>query len=617
MNKNIIIAIGAIGAIIMHLWLRFWGVTDETLFGIETAQFPLLIILVLGGFPLVYELLQKVMRQQFGSDLLAGISIVTALFFDEYLAGAIVVLMLSGGETLEIYAVRRASSILEALAKRMPTIAHRKINEQITDIAITEIKINETLVVYPHELCPVDGTVIAGHGVMDESFLTGEPYMLSKTPGSTVISGAINGDSSLTMRVDKLPIDSRYAKIMEVMRASAQQRPRIRRLGDRLGAWYGPLAVAIAIAAWVLSGEKHRFLAVLVVATPCPLILAIPIAIIGSISLSARRGIIIKDPVVLEKVVDCRTAIFDKTGTLTYAKPVLTTINPAPDFTANEVLQIVASLERYSKHPLAGAILEAAEYAQLPLIEAEQIREIPGAGLHGIINGSEITITSRKKLTQKGLDVPPALGKDTGGLECIVVINNEIAASIHFHDESRKEGAPFIKHLTPKHKFRRLILLSGDRESEVRYLANEVGIKEVYFEKSPEEKLAIVRQETSLADTIFLGDGINDAPALSAATVGVAFGHNSEITAEAAGAVIMDSSLEKVDEFIHISQRMRRIALQSAIGGMLLSFVGMIAAAFGYLSPVAGAVTQEIIDVAAILNALRAAIPPKQLKDYE
>ncbi|NJL29561.1 MAG: HAD-IC family P-type ATPase, partial [Thermoanaerobaculia bacterium] len=351
-RREAAIAILAIAGIALHLLLRF---------GFQApARWPLVAVLVLGGGPLVFELALKLFRREFGSDLLAGISIVTSVVLDEYLAGSLVVLMLSGGEALEGYAVRSASSVLEALARRMPSSAHRKHDGTVEEVALDDVAVGDVLVVFPHEICPVDGTVIEGHGSMDESYLTGEPYVMSKTPGSEVLSGAINGESALTIRAGKLAIDSRYAKIMQVMRGSEQRRPKMRRLGDQLGAVYTPIAVAIALAAWVFSGEPVRFLAVLVVATPCPLLIAIPVAIIGSISLAARRGIIIKDPAVLETIDTCRTAIFDKTGTLTYGEPRLTELLPTAGFNAAEVLRLVASLERYSKHPLASAISRAA-----------------------------------------------------------------------------------------------------------------------------------------------------------------------------------------------------------------------------------------------------------------
>lgn len=615
-RKQTIIAGATLALIAVHLLLCYGLEITARVGPVTIDQLPLLAALFIGGTILVVELLFKLFRREFGSDLLAGISIVTSVILGEYLAGALVVLMLSGGEALEAYAVRSASSVLEALARRMPSIAHRRREQEVADVALHEIAVGDILLVFPHEICPVDGTVVEGHGSMDESYLTGEPYVMSKTPGSTVLSGAINGETALTIRADQRAVDSRYAKIMEVMRASEQRRPQLRRLGDQLGAFYTPLAVAIALIAWFASGEEIRFLAVLVVATPCPLLIAIPVAIIGSISLAARRGIIIKDAAVLEKISTCRIAIFDKTGTLTYGEPKLTKIRVASDFQEREVLTLVASLERYSKHPLSGAILEAAKTEGISLENASEVSERAGEGLNGVVGGRRIQVSSRKKLASRFPELEATFPPVAGGMECVITIDGRLACAIHFRDQPRVEGASFVHHLGPRHQIQRLLLVSGDRESEVRYLADLVGIHEVYAGQTPEQKLEIVRRETAQANTVFLGDGINDAPALTAATVGIAFGSNSDITTEAAGAVIMDSSLERVDELLHVSHRMRTIALQSAIGGMALSLVGMLIAAAGHLPPVAGAVLQEIIDVLAVVNALRVAIPPKSLTDY-
>jgi heavy metal translocating P-type ATPase len=577
--------------------------------------YPLYLTLALGGGPLVFDLMCKLLRFEFGSDLLAGISIVTSVILGQYLAGALVVLMLSGGETLENFAIRTASRVLEALAKRAPTIAHRKKNNAIEDIAVGNIAIGDTILIFPHEICPVDGQVLAGDSVMDESYLTGEPFLLSKAPGSEVISGAINGEGSLTIRANKLAENSQYAKIMQVMRESEQKRPRIRRLADQLGAWYTPLAVFIAILAWIFSGEAVRFLAVLVIATPCPLLIAIPVAIIGSISLSARQGILIKNPVVLEQIDLCKTMIFDKTGTLTYGIPTLTDQTIYNQMNPQEILKLVASLERYSRHPLADAILAKAKEEQVSLVNAMHVSEPRGEGLQGTVDGHDIVITSRKKLNQMELMNRSNPLPEGMGLECIILIDGQLAAHYRFRDAPRAESKSFIRHLRPNHGVKKVMLVSGDREEEVKYLADYVGIAEVFAGKSPQEKVDIVIEETKKAKTAYLGDGINDAPALVVATVGIAFGRNSDVTAEAAGAVILESSLEKVDEFLHISKRMRKIALQSAVGGMLLSIVGMFIAALGYLSPVAGAISQEVIDVVVIINALRTIWKPIQLTD--
>ena len=612
LRKPIIIAAFSVAAIFAHLILRLGFRAGPIVF-----QTPLVAVLVLGGVPLIYELLKKVVRFEFGADLLGAISILTSVLLGEFLAGSIIVLMLAGGEALESYALRNASSALNALANRMPSMGHRKRDTEILDVPLKEIAVGDVLVLYPHDICPVDGEVIEGHGVMDESYLTGEPFQITKTSGSLVISGAINGESALTMRATRRAADSRYAKIMEVMRESEEKRPRLRRLGDRLGAIYTPIALTLAIAAWALSGDAVRFLAVIVIATPCPLLIAIPIAIIGSISLCARRAIIVKSPVVLEQIAECRTAIFDKTGTLTYGEPTLTKQVIARGFTQSEVLALAASLERYSKHPLARAILSAANGESLPLLEASDVSEPPGRGLCGTVANHRVQITSRPKLSAQNVAGADSLPEATSGLECVIVIDNHYAALFRFRDAPREESRSFVGHLGPKHQFARVMIVSGDRESEVRYLAAQVGITEIQAQKSPEQKLAIVREETAAAKTLYVGDGINDAPAMMAATVGMALGQNSDVTTEAAGVVVMDSSLKKVDEFMHISRRMRFIALQSAVGGMALSVIGMVFAATGHLPPVAGAISQEVIDVLAVLNALRAALPPRVIHDLQ
>lgn len=609
-RKSMFIAAFAIAAIAWYLVSRLAFHAPPGAY-----QPPLLATLVFGGLPLLYDLIRKLMKREFGSDLLGGISIVTSVFLGQYLAGSIIVLMLAGGEALERYALNSASSVLEALARRMPAIAHRKGDAGIRDVALDEVVVGDALVIYPHDICPVDGVVTAGHGVMDESYLTGEPFRITKTAGSAVISGAINGESAMTIRTTRRAADSRYARIMEVMRESEAQRPRLRRLGDRLGAIYTPVALTVAILAWGISGDAMRFLAVLVIATPCPLLIGIPIAIIGSISLCARRSIIIKSPVVLEQIATCRTAIFDKTGTLTYGEPKLTEQLVAPGSEPRQVLTLVASLERYSRHPLAGAILAAAHEAVLTLPEATDVGELPGQGLRGTVAGHQVWVTSRNLLIEEGGGGAEHLPPTAGGLECVAVIDGRYAAVLRFHDAPRAESHSFVMHLGPKHQFERMMILSGDRESEVRYLADQVGISEIHAQQSPEQKLALVRAETAKSRTLYVGDGINDAPAMMAATVGIAIGQNSDVTAEAAGVVIMDNSLEKVDEFMHISRRMRVIALESAVGGMTLSVIGMLVAAIGYLTPVAGAITQEVIDVLAVMNALRAAFPPRVIHD--
>jgi len=591
--------------------------------GLTLADLPLVLMLVLGGVPLVWDLLAKLCAGTFGSDLLAGLSIITSILLGEYLAGVLVVLMLSGGEALESRAVSRAGDVLNALARRMPTLAHRKTAAGLTDIRLVEVAVGDTIVVLPHEICPVDGTVVSGRGSMDESYLTGEPYRMSKAPGSTVLSGAINGQAALEVRTDRVAGDSRYAKIMDVLRSSEEKRPQLRRMADMLGAFYTPLAVAIAAAAWWFSGSATRFLAVLVVATPCPLLIAIPVAIIGAVSLAAKRGIVIRDPAILERLDTCRTAIFDKTGTLTYGEPSLTDVVLLGRLTEAEVLALAASLETYSKHPLSAAVVQAAAEQSIQLLEVEALAEKPGLGLVGQVknfNGAatvrEVAITSRQKLSNVDADGVAQLPAVTGGLECVVVVDGKTEALLRFRDSPRADGRPFVSHLKPAHGLSRVMLVSGDRESEVRWLADLVGITEVHAGIQPEGKLRIVEQATAEAPTLFVGDGINDAPALAAATVGIAMGAASDVTSEAAGAVIMDTALERIDELLHIGRRLRSIALQSAVGGMAASLIGMGLAAAGFLSPAIGALFQEAIDVVAVLNSLRVSWNPGALTDY-
>lgn len=578
------------------------------------VNISLLVAIAISAVPLLVGTTQEVLKLNFSVDILAVLSIFTALMLREFWVAAIIILMLAGGKSLEDFATRRASSVLSALAKRMPQVAHRlDSNGKETDIPTGSIEVGDRVILYPHELCPVDGTILQGSGGMDESYLTGEPFLITKAPGGNVLSGAINGDSALTVRATRLASDSRYAKIVEVLHASEQNRPKIRRLGDRIGTWYTPLALAIALVSWFFSGQSERFLAVLVIATPCPLLIAIPVAIIGAISIGARYGIIIKDPSILEKLDSCKTLLVDKTGTLTYGKPILSEVVCTGHWPKMLLLQFAASLERYSKHPLANAVVLTAERQDIPLLNAENVSESPGKGLSGRVAGHSVRLTGRNKLP---MDLEHELAPVKPGLECVVLIDGQLAGLLHFQDQPRHESKPFLRHLGSRHKIDRVVLLSGDRPAEVSLFAAGMGISDVYGGTSPEQKVEIVREMTAQAPTLYIGDGINDAPAMLNATAGIALGVNSDITAEAAGAVILQSSLASVDELIHIGSRMRRIALQSAGGGMLLSLAGMGAAAAGLLTPIQGAILQEVIDLLAIVNSLRMIVPVGPLSDF-
>lgn len=576
----------------------------------QYSNIPLFVTYIFGGIPLVFELLKKIYKGEFGSDLLAGVSIVTSVVLGEYLAGVIVIIMLSGGEALEDYALKNASAVLNALSKRMPQIARLKTADGAKSVPLEQIKIGDLLELIPHDIAPVDGLVVEGQGSMDESYLTGEPFNVRKIQGSSVLSGAINGESMLVIQATELPVDSRYQKIAKVIESQASKQVPMRRLGDRLGAWYTPLAILIALVAYLFSGEASRFLAVLVVATPCPLLLAIPITIIGSISLLAKRGIIIKDPSCLENISSCRTLILDKTGTLTYGKPYISKIDLFNGFSEEEVLKFASALEEYSKHPLASAIIDEAKKRGLQSEIVSSVSEKPGEGLSGVVNSRTLRVLGRKQLKDSQITLPE---KSSNELECILLVDEKLAALFHFFDKPRTESKSFVSHIGPKHSLNKVMILSGDRKESVEALANMVGIQDIEGGLSPEEKVVRVKEETLKQKTLYIGDGINDAPSLQIATVGIALGTRSDITSEAADLVILDGSLSKVDEFIHIGHNMKQIALQSAVGGILFSFIGMILAAFGFITPLVGAVSQEVIDVVAILNALRAVKEPEIL----
>lgn len=602
------VSLVVLGCLLTYGALFITGVGSPWLW-LPTAAAGLLV-----GVPLFMAVFKDSLHRQMGADLLALLAIITGALMQEWLVVGIIALMVSGGTALESAASLRASEILAALAKRSPTIAHRvREDGTLTDISVSQVEINDVLVVLPHEICPIDGVVVQGTGAMDESFLTGEPYVVPKAPGSQVMSGAINSTIALHVRAEALVEDSRYAQIVEVLSKAERERPPIRRLADRLGAAYTLIALTIASIGWLVSGDPERFLAVLVIATPCPLLIGVPIAVIGAISLAARHGIIVKDPSMLERLGTAQTMFFDKTGTLTYGRPKLASTHTMPGVDTEQILMWVASVEQFSRHPLASAVFEAASQ---PLMSPTSVEEVPGHGLVASVDGRDIEITGRKALLTRMPEAKDLLPEEAIGLECVVLVDGQYCATLQFRDEPRKGALSFIEHLPGNHQVQRSILLSGDRQSEVDYLAQRVGLTEAYASVSPEEKLRMVREETQRGPTVFLGDGINDAPAMTAATVGIAFGKDNDVTAEAAHAVVLDSSLERLDELLHIGARMRRIALQTAIGGIALSVIGMGLAVFGLLPPVAGAIAQEVIDILAILNATRVGLTRKKLSDF-
>ena len=567
---------------------------------------------MVAALPVLYGIGKELLNGNWSTDLIAAVSILTGIITGQYLVALIIIVMIRGGAILERYAIGRASSALSALAERLPTIAHRKVGKDHEDVKLDVVNVGDQLLIFPHEVSPADGVVVNGQGRMDESFLTGEPYEVKKAPGVEVISGATNGESLLEIRVLRRPQDSRYAQIMSVMRDSELRRPRIRRLADQLGAWYSPIALLIAAGAGWWAHDWQRFLAVIVVATPCPLLISIPVALIGSISRAARAGIIIRDPAILEEMPRIKTFIFDKTGTLTRGKPQLVNVIAAHGHSADEALRQIASLERYSKHPLAAPLLNSALAKGLVLLDADEVIEEAGQGLSAKMGEHQYSVLGRKQY-QGGEVLPPL---PPGHLECLLLQDRTLVATFHFFDAPRGDTRLFLDHLGPKHGGSRTVLLTGDQPATAHQLAAQVGIAEVLAGQSPEQKLAFIHEANRAGPTLYVGDGINDAPALAAATVGIAFGSGSNVTGAAASAVVLEPSLAKIDELLHLAIRFRRIALVSTVGGLGLSAVGMGFAAMGYLPPLYGALVQEAIDVLSVLNALRTSLGDDKV-DYD
>jgi heavy metal translocating P-type ATPase len=569
----------------------------------KLSTFLFYIVSFIGGVPLVWQIIKKLLVRNITADLIALLAFVLAIYLQQPITAVLILLMLATGSALEDFASHKASFALETLMNRIPSLAHLKKEDNFFDIKLSEIKINDLIAIFPFEIAPVDGEVIEGYGSMDESYLTGEPYKINKTIGSQVLSGSINGESTIVIRATKLTENSRYAQIVEIMKKAQAEKPNLQKIADRVAVVFIPLTLLIAGFCYYFTHDLTRFLAVLTIATPCPLLIAVPITIMSAISMCAKQGIIIRDAKIFEYLPLCTTAIFDKTGTLTYGEPKLTKIINISNYTESQIIQKVASLERHSRHPLASAVLHYAKEQKIILTNANQVSEKPGYGISGVVGNFELIITNRANA--KNFVNQENLPQIQVGLECVIVINNIVACVLIFEDVERPETGSFISHLGLEHNFSEVILLSGDRQKQVDYLGVKLGIKKCYGGKSPEEKLSIVKKYSQKSPTLFVGDGINDAPALCLATASIAFAQHNQIAGESANAVILENNLLKVDKLMHLSLDTRKIAMQSAVGGMLFSLLGMILASFGYISPAEGAILQQIIDVIAIFNALR------------
>ncbi|MHB8629871.1 MAG: heavy metal translocating P-type ATPase [Aggregatilineales bacterium] len=563
--------------------------------------------LIIGGAPVVWETLRRMLKGNFASDVVAMLAIITAVLTGEYFAGVIIVLMQSGGEALENYSLRRASSSLEQLLTRAPRFAHRRINDRIEEIDVEKVQIGDDLIVRPGDLIPVDGEVMSEQAEVDESALTGEPLARSKHKGDTLLSGSVNTGDVFDMKATKLAEQSQYAQIVQLVRKAQDDKSPLQRLADRYAVYFTPATLIMCVLGFLITKDIKAVLSVLVVATPCPLILATPVAVIGGINRAAKAGLIVKGGVAIEQLGQAKAMVFDKTGTLTYGTPVVDQVVPYDGVAAPELLQIAGSVEQLSSHLLAQTMARAAQQASGALATPTDFHEQAGHGVEANLGGTHIVIGSPRYLNERTGGVAlPAQTSDTE-LSTYVAIDNKPSGYITFKDELRPGVADLMKKLR-KMGIERTVMLTGDSQAHAASIAAQAGIDEVKADLLPEDKLnAIKSLKQQYQSVVMVGDGINDAPALATATVGIAMGaHGTGISAEAADIVLLVDDITHIADGVEASQRTVRIAKQSIFVGLGLSFGLMVLAAFGLIPPAIGALFQEAIDVAVILNALRA-----------
>jgi heavy metal translocating P-type ATPase len=568
---------------------------------------------VVGAAYSLWTMLATLRRGRLGVDIIALLALVGALAVGEYLAAAVIAVMVASGRALEGWAAGRAHRDLRALLERAPRSARRYDGETLLAVPVEALNPGDKMLVGPGEVVPTDGTVL-DVAVLDESALTGESLPVERGPGDPVRSGVVNAGSPFDMRVTARAAESAYAGIVRLVREAESSQAPFVRLADRYALWFLALTAATAGAAWAVGGAT-RAVAVLVVATPCPLILAAPAALVGGLSRAARRGIVIKGGAVLERLAKCTTLLIDKTGTLTSGRPALAAVVSAGTLPANEILALAGSLDQVSPHVLAHGVVEAAAAQNCGLILPEDVVEVPGQGIRGRVGGRPVALG---KAAWVGVTGAPAWAKAArrraqldGCLTVFVAVGGVPAGVLVLDDPVRPDAAKTIRGLR-RRGIRRIVMVTGDRTEVADTVGAVIGVDEVLAERSPAEKLEAVTAERRRAATIMVGDGINDAPALALADVGVAMGaRGATASSEAADVVVTADRLDRVGEARALAHRSRRIALQSVIAGMAMSLAAMAAAAVGLLPAVWGAILQEGIDVIVILNALRALRPAR------
>ena len=563
---------------------------------------------VVAVIPATVWVLVALRRGRFGVDLIAVLSLIGTLLVGEYLAGALIAVMLAGGRALEAAAERRASHDLRALLEHAPRFARRRIDSTVSTIALEEVAVDDLLVVGPGEVVPVDGRIASAAAVLDESVLTGESLQVERCVGEPVRSGVVNAGTAFEMHATATAKDSTYAQIVRLAAEAGAQNAPVVRLADRYAAWFLPLALLVAGGAWLASGSPVRAVAVLVVATPCPLLLAAPVAIVSGLSRASRHGVVIRSGAALENLGHATTLVMDKTGTLTMGSPVVIDVAAAPERDATEVLRLAASVDQMSPHVLAEAIVTEALTRGLRLSLPTDVVEEPGRGVTATLGNQRIEVGKLVGDTASAQWARAAVNRallDSAAIAW-VCIDGRPAGAVLLRDPLRRHAPRTIRRLRTA-GLNRLVMLTGDRAEPAREVAAVLGLNEVYAEQSPADKVAAVRAEQNRAVTVMVGDGVNDAPALAAASVGVAMGaRGATASSEAADIVLTTDRLERLADAMDIARWSRRIAVQSAVVGMGLSVAAMAVAAVGWLPPAAGALLQEGIDVAVILNALRA-----------
>jgi heavy metal translocating P-type ATPase len=550
-----------------------------------------------------------------GVDTIALVAMVGALVLGQELAGVVIGLMFSGGASLEAIASRRARRELTALVQRAPKVAQLRVDDTLQEVPVEQVQTGDVVLVRTGEVVPVDGTVLSPEAVVDTSTLSGEPLPETMKRGMPVLSGSANAGAPFDVRADRPASDSAYAALVRLVEQAQTQRAPLVRMADRYAGFFLPATLLVAGLAWALSGDAVRGLAVVVVATPCPLILAAPIALVSGLSRAARAGVIVKGAGAIETLGEAKTVLFDKTGTLTVGTPEVREIITRDGWERGELLRLAASVDRLSAHVLGEALVNAAKDAELELTMPADVREEPGQGIEGSIDGHRVSVGSRAFMRAAGVpqeeiaSIAVTTTRGSGEAHVVVAVDGHVAGVIVMADELRPDANRIVERLRSE-GVRHVAMISGDRRSVADRVGRELGIDRVYAEQSPEDKLEVVRSvdaEPELRPVIMVGDGVNDAPALAIADLGIAMGAaGATVSSETADAVITVDRVDRVADAVHIGRRALYIARQSVLTGMGLSLAAMGVAAFGYLPPVAGALFQEAIDLAVILNALRA-----------